>query len=78
MTRLNRLNASNEYAYRVSSAIVFGSMLSDVDGLGDVDIALELEPRVTDEAKFCRWCNVRREIATRRGTHFSNSVDLVS
>ena len=77
MTRLDRLNGSGEYAYRVISAVVFGSMLSDAERLGDVDIAIELEPKVTDEVKFRERCDARRQLAVRRGTHFSNTVDWV-
>ncbi|MFT4111323.1 hypothetical protein [Silvibacterium sp.] len=78
MTRLARLNASREYVYRVESAVLFGSMLADADRLGDVNIAIELEPKVTDKAKLEEWCNARRKLAVRRGTHFNNTMDWIS
>lgn len=77
MDRLDRLNVSGEYVYRVVSAVVFGSMLSSVERLGDVDIAIELEPKVTEEAEFRSWCDTRRLFATRRGTHFNSMIDSV-
>jgi predicted nucleotidyltransferase len=77
MTRLDRLNASEEYVYRVTSAVLFGSMLSDAERLGDVDIAIELESRVDDEAEFRKRCDGRRKLAAQRGTHFGNTFDWV-
>ncbi len=77
MTRLDRLNAAEEYVYRVTSAVLFGSMLSGAERLGDVDIAIELEPRVADNTEFRKWCDARRKLAAQRGTYFSNAVDWV-
>jgi hypothetical protein len=34
IARLDRFNASDEYVYRVISAVLFGSMLSDAERLG--------------------------------------------
>jgi dipeptidyl aminopeptidase/acylaminoacyl peptidase len=48
------------------------SMPSDV-----VDIAIELEARMTEDAAFRMWCDARRKLAVRRGTHFNSTVDLV-
>jgi hypothetical protein len=77
MERLDRLNANREYVYRVESAVVFGSMLSDAERLGDGDIAVELQPVVTQEVEFRSRCEARRLLASRRGTHFSSTVDWV-
>jgi predicted nucleotidyltransferase len=75
MTRLDRFNASDEYVYRVKSAVLFGSMLSDAERLGDVDIAIELEPKMADEAAFRKLCDARRKLAMRRGKCFQSTVD---
>lgn len=75
MDRLDRLNSRGDYVYRVVSAVVFGSMLSPVEHLGDVDIAIELEPRMTEDAEFRSRCEARRLFATRRGTHFGSTID---
>jgi predicted nucleotidyltransferase len=77
MERVDRLNSSGEYVYRVVSAVLFGSMLSAAERLGDVDIAIELEPKITDDAEFRSWCEARRKLAVRRGTFFSSTVDLL-
>jgi hypothetical protein len=77
MERLDRLNASGEYVYRVESAVVFGSMLSVAERLGDVDIAVHLQPTITQEVEFRSRREARRLLASRRGTHFSSTVDWV-
>jgi predicted nucleotidyltransferase len=75
MTRLDRFNARAEYVYGVKSAVLFGSMLSDAERLGDVDIAIELEAKMADEAVFNKLCDARRKLAMRRGKCFRSTVD---
>lgn len=77
MERLDRLNSSGEYVYRVVSAVLFGSMLSAAERLGDVDIAIELEPKMIEDADFRNRCDVRRKLASRRGTSFPSTVEFV-
>jgi hypothetical protein len=38
-------------------------MLSDAERLGDVDLAIELEPKMADEAAFRKLCDARRKLA---------------
>jgi hypothetical protein len=75
--RLHTVNASPEYVYRVESAVLFGSMLSAVDRLGDVDIAIELQPKIADKAVFQRMCVVRQRAAEEQGRYFSSAFDWV-
>ena len=77
MERLQRVNASSEYVYCVESAVLFGSMLSEAERLGDVDIAIELLPKVVEEAEFCQWCDRRRYAARDQGRRFGSTVDWV-
>jgi hypothetical protein len=70
--RVNAVNASKEYAFRVKSAVLSGSMLSCVDTLGDVDVAIDLRPRIGDSAKFRQQCDRRRRLAEDRGRPFPN------
>lgn len=46
LERVNLVNSTHEYAYRVELVVLFGSMLSDVERLGDVDVAFKLQPKV--------------------------------
>jgi hypothetical protein len=73
--RVNAVNASREYAYKVRSAVLFGSMLSSVDRLGDVDVAIDLQRRISDSTKFRQQCERRRHLAEERGRVFSNAID---
>jgi len=70
MDRVNAVNASKEYAFAVKSAVLFGSMLSCVDRLGDVDVAIDLRPSISDSAKFRQQCDRRRHLAEDRGRAF--------
>ena len=75
MQRMERVNATSEYLYRVDTAILFGSMLSDVERLGDVDVAVNLEPKVSEETAFEEWQMARRRIAEIGGRSFSSYVE---
>jgi len=68
--RVNAVNASKEYAFVVTSAVLFGSMLSCVDRLGDVDVAIDLRPRISDSARFRKQCDRRRHLAEEQGRAF--------
>jgi len=70
LDRVNAVNASKEYAFVVKSAVLFGSMLSCVDRLGDVDVAIDLCPRISDPAEFRKQCDRRRHLAEERGRAF--------
>jgi hypothetical protein len=47
--------------------VLFGSMLSEAERLGDVDIAIELLPKVAEEAEFRKWCDRCRYAAREHG-----------
>lgn len=73
--RINELNASLHFLARVKRAIVFGSFLSNVDRLGDVDVAIEWERREKDWDKHHQANNERVAEEVRKGRHFANMVD---
>ena len=75
MDRVNAVNASKEYAFKVKIAVLFGSMLSCVDRLGDVDVAIDLQRRISDSTKFRKQCDRRRHLAVEQGRAFSTAVD---
>ena len=74
MDRVNAVNASKEYAFRVTSAVLFGSMLSSVDRLGDVDVAIDLQRCISDTAKFRQQCDRRRHLAEEQGRTFATAI----
>jgi hypothetical protein len=48
--RVDAVNISKEYAFRVRSIVLFGSILSSADRLGDVDVAIDLQPSTQSRA----------------------------
>src|SRR6202021_1172998 len=45
-------------------------MLRDVDGLGDVDVAVYLQPKVDEDAALLEWEMARRRVAEAKGRNF--------
>ncbi len=78
MDRVNAVNASKEYAFKVKSAVLFGSILSSMERLGDVDVAVDLQRRILDSAKFRQQCDHRRHSAQEQGRAFSTAIDWVT
>lgn len=72
MDRVNTVNASKEYAFRITSVVLFGSMLSCSDRLGDVDVAIDLKPRISDPIRRRQFCDRRRRFAQEQGRTFSS------
>jgi len=72
MERVEQANSSTEYVYKVESVVLFGSMLSDEERLGDVDLAIELRPRDSEDEQFQAKCKERRRIAETRGRRFGS------
>ncbi len=75
MERVHAVNATAEYLFWVSEAILFGSMLSDVERLGDVDVAVTLESKAKDFTEFCEWSWERRRAAEVKGRSFPTIVE---
>ena len=75
LERVGAVNSTEEYVYRVRSAVLFGSMLSSMERLGDVDVAIELQPKVTEKTQFRQLCDARRHTAQERGRSFYTSFD---
>jgi predicted transcriptional regulator/predicted nucleotidyltransferase len=60
------INSDNNLAYRVERLAVFGSYLSDKDRLGDVDIAFDLFPRLSDHSEQFKLMKSRAEVSRKR------------
>ena len=75
LERVRLLNASDEWAYRVTKVVVFGSYLTRKSRLGDVDVAIRLEPRSKYQNRWSEVLLAQAEEAERRGTRFSRFVD---
>jgi hypothetical protein len=75
LERVQCVNCTHEYLYRVEHVVLFGSMLSDVDRLGDVDVAVQLQPKVIESAEFQEWSMDRRRAAEANGRNFRGVFD---
>jgi DNA-binding PadR family transcriptional regulator len=75
LERVQLVNSMPEYAYRVEHVVLFGSMLSDIDRLGDVDVAVQLQPKVSEDAALEEWSMARRRAAEARGRNFYGVLD---
>lgn len=74
LERIKQINDTPEYVYKVSSAKIFGSYLSEKEILGDLDIAVKLDRKV-DGAAFMELCKKRIELAYNTGRNFSNYIE---
>jgi len=76
LERIERVNRDNHFLAKVTRVIVFGSYLrGDVDRLGDVDVAVELEPK-EQERRRLRELNYRRVAESeRKGHRFYRTFD---
>jgi hypothetical protein len=75
LERVQRVNSTQEYAYRVEHVVLFGSMLTDTERLGDVDVAIRLEPKVSEDRAHEQWCMDRRRAAEAKGRSFYGVLD---
>jgi predicted nucleotidyltransferase len=73
---IERVNRGHHFLARVTRVIVFGSYLRpEVDRLGDVDVAVEMEPKEADRQRL-RQLNYRRVAqAERSGHRFSTMLE---
>jgi DNA-binding MarR family transcriptional regulator len=69
LERVQEVNCREELTHIVTEVRVFGSYLEDVQDLGDVDLAVDLQPRQDDGAAWVERCLARAEQSGRR---FSN------
>lgn len=70
--RATAINAEPSYLYRVTKLLVFGSYLTDSPTLGDVDIAVELTPKIADPDEFSAAAFKYTSDAAAAGKRFSS------
>jgi hypothetical protein len=75
LERVRLVNNTQEYAYRVEHVVLFGSMLTDVERVGDVDVAVRLEPKVSEGSAHEQRCMARRRAAEAKGRNFYGVLD---
>lgn len=76
MKRVENLNQNNEFIYKVKRIVIFGSYLNPENkDFGDIDLGIELEPRIKDKKAFELAENEIISNAIENGKVFSNIVD---
>lgn len=75
LKRVEEVNANSYYVYRVTCVAVFGSYLTDKAKLGDIDLAVTLEPREADHDRHLQRVRWRAANAREEGRRFSTFVD---
>src|SRR5919199_3088857 len=67
LERVKHVNADCTFAYGVETVILFGSFLSDMPTVNDVDLAVQLRPRCNDSKQFRAVCEQRINAALHQG-----------
>jgi predicted nucleotidyltransferase len=70
MKRVHLVNANASYLYSVKKVAVFGSFLDQLETLGDVDIAVDLQPRISFDEQG-KWIDTFRQHAWDSKRSFS-------
>jgi hypothetical protein len=75
LARCGEVSVRPDMLFKVSRAVLFGSMLSDKPLVGDVDLAVTLAPKVADREKHFALCQEQSREAERSGVCFSNILE---
>jgi predicted nucleotidyltransferase len=75
MDRVHQVNSTARFLYRVRKVVIFGSFLSESPTVGDLDIAIDLEPKEPNAKKHSDLMQDRADEAARNGKRFQNFVE---
>jgi len=77
LTRAERVNRDGEFLGRINRVVLFGSMLDeDVDLLSDVDLAVEVLPKISDREELAAKNRRRVERLLADGHAFRNVLEM--
>jgi predicted nucleotidyltransferase len=77
LTRVERVNRDTRFLGRVNRVVLFGSMLrEDVELLSDLDLAVEVVPKITDRDRMAAKNRRRVEGLLRAGHVFRSILDI--
>ncbi len=74
MERVQKVNDDPYYLFRVTRVVLFGSYIRDTPTINDIDIALQLAPKVDDLDRRGELYEQRRRESPR---NFRNLIDLI-
>jgi len=72
LERVKTVNKNPIYIYKVRLAVLFGSYLSTKERISDIDIGLDLVPKISDPKKFNELRQKKIQEALRGGRRFRN------
>lgn len=75
MARVHQVNRDDYHLYRVTKVVVFGSYLGSEPELGDLDLAIELQPKHFDRDQQLALERERTRTASENGRHFGNVIE---
>jgi hypothetical protein len=75
LERVAAINTRADLLHWVTEVRVFGSYLTDIDDLGDLDLAIKLERRPVEEGRRYAWIEACLEMARRSGKTFGSYLD---
>ena len=77
LTRVERVNRDGQFLGRVNRVVLFGSMLrEEIDRVSDVDLAVEVLPKITDQEELAAKNRRRVERLLSAGHRFRNILDM--
>lgn len=74
MERVQKVNDDPYYLFRVTRVVLFGSYIRDTPTVNDIDIALQLVPKIDDLNRRGEIYEQRRRESPR---NFRNLIDLI-
>jgi predicted nucleotidyltransferase len=79
MDRVDRVNTDPYFLGKVTRVALFGSMLNtDTDRPSDIDVAVEIAPKITEWASHIEKNNERVQELMTRGHHFRHTIEYAA
>ena len=75
MERVHKVNTDPYYLYKITKVILFGSYLTQVPEVNDVDVAVEVAPKEKDSELLGQQLQHRREELRKSGKQFNNVAE---
>jgi hypothetical protein len=73
--RIREVNMEKQFLYGVNKAVIFGPYLSGAEKIKNVDIALDLTPKIANEKKLQEAVKADAQKAEEEGKHFKSYAD---
>lgn len=75
LDRIREVNLETEFAYRVQRAVVFGPYLPGAENITNIDVAVELMPKIKDARKLAQRVEADADRAASAGKRFKSFAD---